>query len=94
MNDHYVLKAWVEKMGLGKKILLLADPEAAFTKFLSQDINLGAAGLGVRSKRYSALVEDGKITFESVEKSPADFDLCKPDNVKAFLKGLRAPPKK
>lgn len=89
MNDHFVLKAWAEKMGTEKKILLLADPDAAFTKFLGQDINLGAAGLGVRSKRFSAMVEDGKITFETVEKSPADYDLCKPDNVKAFLKGLQ-----
>jgi len=94
VNDHYVLKAWSEKLNLGKKILLLADADAAFTKSLGQDVDLGAAGLGVRSKRYSALVDDGKITYESVEKSPGDFDLCKPDNVKAFLKDLKAPAKK
>lgn len=89
-----MLKAWAEKMGVGKKIVLLADPEAAFTKFLGLDINLGGAGLGVRAKRFTQLVDDGKVTFETVEKSPADFELCKPDHVKAFLKGLKAPPKK
>lgn len=84
------MKAWADKMGIGKKILLVADPEAEFTKHLGQDINLGAAGLGVRSKRYTALVDDGKITFETVEKSPADFDLCKPENLKNFLSGLKS----
>jgi peroxiredoxin len=90
VNDHYVLKAWAESMKDAKsKITFLADPDAAFVKSLGLDVNLGAAGLGHRSKRYFLLtsadlpynihsrftivVNDGKITHENVEKSPAEY---------------------
>jgi len=80
VNDHYVMKAWAESMKDAKsKITFLADPDAAFVKHLGLDVNLGAAGLGNRSKRFTLVVNDGKITHENVEKSPADFSVTSAD---------------
>ncbi len=45
------MKAWAESMKSGNKITFLADPDAAFVKHIGLDVNLGAAGLGNRSKR-------------------------------------------
>lgn len=37
------------------------------------NIDLAGAGLGVRSKRYVMVVDDGKIVMEDVEKSPGEY---------------------
>ena len=52
------------------KLRFLADWDAAFTKALGMDIDLSAGTLGVRSKRYSMLVEDGVVKTLNVEESP------------------------
>ncbi len=36
------------------------------------NVDLNGAGLGVRSKRYVMVVDDGKIVMEDVEKSPGE----------------------
>ena len=52
------------------KIHFLSDWNAAFTKALGMDIDLSAGTLGLRSKRYSMLVEDGVVKTINVEESP------------------------
>jgi len=80
VNDHHVMKAWADSLkSSNNKLTFLADPDATFVKRIGLDINLGGAGLGTRSKRYTLLVNDGKITHENVEKSPADFNVTSAD---------------
>ena len=55
--------------GLGK-IHFLADWDAGFTKAVGLEADLSAGGLGLRSKRYSMLVEDGVVKALNVEESP------------------------
>jgi peroxiredoxin len=46
----------------GVKVLMLADPDASFTKALGLEIDLSSALGNVRSKRYSLLVENNVVT--------------------------------
>ncbi|MGB7433408.1 MAG: peroxiredoxin [Ahrensia sp.] len=75
VNDPFVVGAWAKQSGGEGKIHFLADWDAAFTKALDMDIDLGVAGLGVRSKRYSMIVEDGTVTTLNVEESPGQADI-------------------
>ncbi|OLP54445.1 alkyl hydroperoxide reductase [Rhizobium rhizosphaerae] len=70
VNDVHVMGAWATASGGVDKIHFLSDWDAAFTKALGLDIDLSAGTLGVRSKRYSMLVEDGVVKMLNIEESP------------------------
>ena len=70
VNDLHVMGAWATASGGMGKINFLSDWNAAFTKALGMDIDLSAGTLGVRSKRYSMLVEDGVVKSLNLEESP------------------------
>ncbi len=70
VNDPFVLAAWAEQSGGKGKVLFLSDGNAEFTKKIGMDFDGSGAGLGVRSKRYAALIEDGVVKALNVEDSP------------------------
>ena len=74
VNDPFVLAAWEEKSGGKDKVLFLSDGNAEFTKKIGMDFDGSGFGLGTRSKRYAAFVEDGVIKILNVEDSPAVAD--------------------
>ncbi|MFC3163602.1 peroxiredoxin [Ciceribacter thiooxidans] len=67
VNDWHVMGAWAQASGGMGKIHFLADWDASFTKAIGLDADLSAGGLGVRSQRYSMLVEDGRVKTLNVE---------------------------
>ena len=70
VNDQHVMGAWANSTGGAGKLRFIADWDAAFTKALGMEIDLSAGTLGVRSKRYSMLVDDGVVKTLNVEESP------------------------
>ena len=70
VNDHHVMGAWEKATGADGKLLFLADGAGLFTMAVGLDIDLGAAGLGLRSKRYAMIVEDGVVKALNVEEAP------------------------
>jgi glutaredoxin/glutathione-dependent peroxiredoxin len=70
VNDWHVMGAWAQQSGGMGKIHFLADWNGAFTKSLGLEADLSAGGLGVRSKRYSMLVDDGVVKSLNVEETP------------------------
>ncbi|XP_014262160.1 peroxiredoxin-5, mitochondrial [Cimex lectularius] len=66
VNDPFVMAAWGLEHKAKGKVRLLADPAAAFTKAMGLEINLPPLG-GLRSKRYSMVVDDGTIKALNVE---------------------------
>lgn len=74
VNDPFVVDAWAQQSGGKGKIQFLADWDGSFTKSIGMDIDLGVAGLGVRSKRYSMIVDDGKVTALNVEDNPGEAE--------------------
>jgi peroxiredoxin len=74
VNDPFVMGAWEKFTGGEGKITYLADGSGHFAKALGLDIDLSGAGLGLRSKRFSMIVDDGKVTALNVEPVPSQAD--------------------
>lgn len=70
VNDHHVMGAWSRFSGGEGKILFLADGNGDFAKATGLDTDLSQAGMGLRSKRFSMIVDDGKVTALNVEPKP------------------------
>lgn len=74
VNDVFVLDAWAKDTNAAGKITMLADGSADFAKKLGLEIDLTARGLGVRSKRYSMIVDQGVVAVLNVEDAPPQHD--------------------
>lgn len=72
VNDPFVMTEWRKSSGAGELITFLADGSVTFTKAVDMVLDGSAFGLGIRSLRYAALVEDGTITKLAVEDSPGE----------------------
>lgn len=70
VNDVHVMGAWARFSGGEGKVLFLADGSGDFARATGLDIDLSAAGMGLRSKRFSMIVDDGKVTQLNVEGTP------------------------
>ena len=77
VNDAFVMAAWAEAQGVDGKILMLADGNGRFTEAMDLKMDGSGFGLGSRSQRYAAIIEDGVITQLAVEpKSGVDVSAC------------------
>ena len=61
VNDPNVMKAWGEKQSVGSKIFMVGDPFLKFTKAIGAEVDKSEKGLGIRSNRYTILVENGDV---------------------------------
>lgn len=68
VNDVFVMDAWGKDQNTAGKVEMLADGSADLTKQLDTVLDLTERGLGVRSSRYSMLVEDGVVTQLNLEE--------------------------
>jgi peroxiredoxin len=82
VNDPWVMQAWADAQGASGKIVMLADGNGEFTKAMGLDVDLSVAGLGSRSQRYAAIIDDGVITSLDVEPNPG-VDVSKCENILA-----------
>ena len=81
VNDHFVMDAWREASGAGEKVLFLADGNGEFARAIDMTFDGSGNGLGVRSKRYSMVVEDGVVKKLNVEEAPGKVELSGADNL-------------
>jgi glutaredoxin/glutathione-dependent peroxiredoxin len=86
VNDAYVMGAWARDQKTGGKIRMLGDGSAEFTKAVGLTVDRTAAGMGIRSMRYSMLVKDGKVATLNVE-APGKFEVSDADTLLAQAKG-------
>ncbi len=70
VNDVFVMGAWARDTGGQGKIDYLADGSADFAKAIGLDVDLSAVGMGVRSARYSMIVDDGVVKSLNIEEAP------------------------
>ncbi|MDN5928413.1 MAG: peroxiredoxin [Hyphomicrobiales bacterium] len=70
VNDHHVMGAWARFTGGEGKILYLADGNGDFIRKLGLETDLSKGGLGLRSQRFSMIVEDGTVKALNIEDSP------------------------
>ena len=70
VNDVFVMNAWGKDQKVDGKVEMLADGSGKFAEALGLTVDLNERGLGVRSKRYSMLVQDGVVKSVNVEPGP------------------------
>ena len=85
VNDHFVLRAWQDATGAGGKIDFLADGAGDFAKAVGLEFDASAGGLGIRSRRYSMLVDDGVVKKLNIEDSPGKADLSSASHLLAEI---------
>ncbi|HJO76723.1 MAG TPA: peroxiredoxin, partial [Pelagibacteraceae bacterium] len=61
VNDPFVMDAWGKANNVGNNILMLADPFINFTKAIGAEIDKSGRGLGIRSNRYTMLIDNLKV---------------------------------
>ena len=74
VNDAFVMAAWGQSLGAIGKIRMLGDGSAELTKKLGLELDLTGGGMGLRSQRYSMLVENGVVKQVNVEQ-PRKFEV-------------------
>ena len=79
VNDPFVMGAWGKAQN-AEHILMAADGSAVWTKALGLELDLVERGLGVRSQRYSMIVDDGKVTHLNVEDGPK-YEVSSAENI-------------
>jgi peroxiredoxin len=67
VNDIEVLDAWFKQQGVAEKIVPLADGNGDFARALGLELDATAFGMGIRSQRYAAVVEDGVLKALNVD---------------------------
>lgn len=86
VNDPFVVGAWDKAVKASEQgVTMVGDSDASFTKAIGMDFDGSAVGLGVRSKRWAMLVEDGVVKWLAVEDSPGQADKTSAD---AMLKAM------
>jgi glutaredoxin/glutathione-dependent peroxiredoxin len=85
VNDAAVMGAWGKDQKTEGKVTMLADGSGEFAKALGLELDLSKGGLGIRSKRYSMLVDNGVIKSLNIEQQPGQVEASGAD---AMLKAL------
>ena len=85
VNDVFVMNAWGKNQNVGDKVLMLSDGSGEFAKALGLELDMRTRGLGVRSQRFSMLVDNGVVKSLNVEPQPGSVEGSSAD---AMLKSL------
>lgn len=84
VNDAFVMRAWGEDQAVGEDIVMLADGGGDFAKAIGLEFDASKFGMGVRSQRYSMIVEDGVVKELNVEQA-GEFKVSSADYMLAQL---------
>jgi glutaredoxin/glutathione-dependent peroxiredoxin len=80
VNDAFVMGAWGKDQKADNKVRMMADGSALFTKALGLEMDLTSRGMGVRSQRYSMLLDNGVVKTLNVE-GPGKFEVSDGDTM-------------
>ena len=81
VNDIFVMQAWKRDTDSKDQVEFLADGSADFAKAIGLDADFSAGGMGVRSRRYSMLVEDGVVKTLNIEEKPGTVEVSGGDTL-------------
>lgn len=85
VNDPFVLGAWAKAGDPDGKLVMLADPAAAFVRALGLTFDGSAVGLGERGLRFSMLVKDGVVSALHVDENPGEVAVSGAETLLAEL---------
>ncbi len=87
VNDVFVLDNWAKDSGAQGTITMLADGSADFAKKIGLEIDLTERGLGMRSRRYAMMVDDGVVKVLNVEDAPPSLDVSSAETLCSRIDG-------
>ena len=77
VNDPFVMGAWGQVQNTEGAVTMLADGNGEFAAAMGLELDGSGFGLGTRSQRYAAVIENGVITSLDVESKPGvDVSSC------------------
>jgi peroxiredoxin (alkyl hydroperoxide reductase subunit C) len=85
VNDPFVMNAWGKENNVGDKIIMMGDPFLNFTKAIGAEVDKSGRGLGIRSNRYSMLVDNMKVIKLKEEKDTGSCEISAAEN---FFKSI------
>ena len=80
VNDPFVMDAWGKTHNVKDKILMMADPFLDFTKAIGADVDKSARGLGIRSNRYTMLIDNLKVIKLQEEEDAGACEISAAEN--------------
>ena len=80
VNDPFVMNAWGKENNVGDKIIMVGDPFLNFTKAIGAEVDKSGRGLGIRSNRYTMLVDNLKIIKIQEEKDTGSCEISAAEN--------------
>ena len=72
VNDAFVMDAWGKQHNVDDRVMMIADGSGHFTRAIGLELDLDAAGMGIRSARYAMIVNDGVVETLNIE-APKEF---------------------
>ena len=80
VNDPFVMQAWLRSQSVPEGLQMVADGNAELARELGLQFDASAYGMGIRSKRFALIVEDGVVTNVQVE-APGEFRVSTAENM-------------
>jgi len=79
-NDPFVMSAWGKENNVGDKIIMIGDPFLNFISAIGAEVDKSGRGMGIRSNRYTMLVEDMKVVKLKEEKETGICEISAAEN--------------
>ena len=80
VNDPFVMNAWGKENNVGDKIIMMGDPFLNFTKAIGAEVDKSGRGLGIRSNRYTMLVDNMQVIKLQEEKDTGSCEISAAEN--------------
>ena len=84
-NDPFVMNAWGNENNVGNKIIMIGDPFLNFIKAIGAEVDKSGRGMGMRSNRYTMLVENMKVVKLKEEKETGSCEISAAENFLALV---------
>lgn len=84
VNDAFVMGAWGKAQNAEGKVKMLADGNGELTKKIGLEMDASKFGMGVRSQRYAAVIENGVLKSLEVEE-PGAFKVSAAEHMLSLL---------
>lgn len=80
VNDAFVMGAWGKAQNAGDKVVMMADGNGDFARAIGLVMDGKGFGMGERSQRFSAVIENGVVKHLNVE-APGAFDVSSAEHM-------------
>ncbi len=84
VNDAFVMDAWGKQHNADDRVMMIADGSAHFTRAVGLELDLDAAGMGIRSQRYAMVINDNVVEVLNIE-APKQFEVSDAQTILASI---------